>query len=100
MESPDGVGLMELASFNQFLGAAVKAGASDIHFKAGTAPAVRVNGDLRAVRMPALRPEDTQAIAGHILGQARWKGVLDELRELDASYALEGVGRFRASVFR
>src|SRR5438270_13072315 len=91
---------MELATFNQFLGAAVKNAASDIHFKAGVPPAVRVNGDLRTVRVPALRPEDTRAIAGHILGAARWKGEVDDLREVDTSYALEGVGRFRASVFR
>ncbi|MEW5850233.1 MAG: PilT/PilU family type 4a pilus ATPase [Myxococcota bacterium] len=91
---------MDLATFNQFLGAAVKAGASDIHFKAGTAPAVRVNGELRPVRVPALHAEDTQRIAGHILNAARWRGNMEELREVDTSYALEGTGRFRASVFR
>jgi len=91
---------MDLATFNQFLGAAVKTGASDIHFKAGVAPAVRINGDLRGIRVPALRPEDTAAIAGHILAAARWQGDLQALQEVDASYALEGVSRFRASVFR
>ena len=91
---------MDLATFNQFLGAAVKSGASDIHFKAGVAPAVRINGDLRTVRVPALRPEDTAAVAGHILGHARWHGDLEGLQEVDTSYALEGVSRFRASVFR
>jgi twitching motility protein PilT len=91
---------MELQAFNQFLGAAVKAGASDIHFKAGVVPAIRVNGELRAIRVPALRPEDTAAIAGHVLTAARWRGDLDALQEVDTSYALEGVSRFRASVFR
>jgi twitching motility protein PilT len=91
---------MDLATFNQFLGAAVKSGASDIHFKAGVAPAVRIHGELRTVRVPALRPEDTAAIAGHILAAARWHGDPDALQEVDTSYALEGVSRFRASVFR
>ena len=91
---------MDLATFNQFLGAAVKTGASDIHFKAGVVPALRINGELRGIRVPALRPEDTAAIAGHILGAARWDGDLAHLQEVDTSYALEGVSRFRASVFR
>jgi twitching motility protein PilT len=91
---------MDLATFNQFLGAAVKTGASDIHFKAGVPPAVRINGDLRGIRVPALRPEDTEAVAGHILAAARWSGDLASLQEVDTSYALEGVSRFRASVFR
>jgi twitching motility protein PilT len=91
---------MDLQAFNQFLGAAVKAGASDIHFKAGVVPAIRVNGELRAIRVPALRPEDTAAVAGHILAAARWRGDPGALQEVDTSYALEGVSRFRASVFR
>lgn len=91
---------MELQTFNQFLSAAVKNGSSDIHFKVGAAPAVRVNGQLLPVKVPALHPDDTQRIAQHILTQHRFKGVLDDLREYDASYALEGVCRFRASIFR
>ena len=91
---------MELGTFQQFLAGASKTGASDIHFKVGSAPAVRINGDLRAVRVPAMTPDDTARVAGHILTAARWQGDLDSLREVDTSYALEGVGRFRASVFR
>ena len=91
---------MELPTFNQFLAAAVKNGSSDIHFKVGSSPAVRVNGQLVPVKVPALHAEDTQRIAGHILKQHHFKGELDELREYDASYALEGVCRFRASIFR
>ncbi len=91
---------MELATFNQFLAAAVKNGASDVHFKVGSAPALRVNGQLLPVKVPALQPEDTSRIARHILGQSRWKGDFEELRDWDTSYLLEGVGRFRANVFR
>src|SRR5688500_12198996 len=91
---------MELATFNQFLAAAVKNGASDIHFKSGVAPALRINGQLLPVKVPALAAEDTSRIAKHILAQSRYGAPLDELREWDTSYALEGVGRFRASIFR
>ena len=50
---------MEQATFNQFLAAAVKNGASDVHFKVGSSPALRVNGQLLPVKVPALQPEDT-----------------------------------------
>jgi len=91
---------MELDTFNQFLSGAVNIGASDIHFKVGSPPAVRVAGTLKPVRVPALQPEDTEQIASHVLEAARFSGELDRLREFDASYALEGVGRFRAAIFR
>jgi twitching motility protein PilT len=91
---------MELATFNQFLAAAVKNGASDIHFKVGGSPALRVNGQLLPVKVPALQPEDTARIAKHILASSRYKGNLDELSDWDTSYALDGVGRFRANIFR
>jgi twitching motility protein PilT len=91
---------MELATFNQFLAAAVKNGASDVHFKVGSAPALRVNGQLLPVKVPALQPEDTNRIARHLLGASRYKGTLDDLQDWDTSYPLEGVGRFRANIFR
>jgi twitching motility protein PilT len=91
---------MELATFNQFLGAAVKNGASDVHFKVGSAPALRVNGQLLPVKVPALQAEDTKRICQHILSAGRFAGQIDELRDLDTSYALEGVGRFRANIHR
>jgi twitching motility protein PilT len=91
---------MDVATFHQFLSGAVKSGASDIHFKASSAPAIRVNGELRPVRLPALAAQDTLRIAEHILTGARWGGDMNQLREVDTSYAVEGVGRFRASVFR
>jgi twitching motility protein PilT len=91
---------MDQATFHQFLAGAVNSGASDIHFKPGSAPAVRVNGELRPVRLPALAGEDMARIADHILSSARWSGDRAQLREVDTSYAVDGVGRFRASVFR
>ncbi len=91
---------MEINTFNQFLAAAVKNGASDVHFKVGSAPALRINGQLLPVKVPALQPDDTKRIAGHVLSQVRWRGDLEQLQDFDASYALEGVGRFRVNIFR
>jgi twitching motility protein PilT len=91
---------MEQATFNQFLAAAVKNGASDVHFKVGAAPALRVNGQLLPVKVPALQPEDTLRIAAHVLKANHWKGLLEEVQDIDTSYALEGVGRFRVNLHR
>ena len=91
---------MEQRTFNQLLAAAVKNGASDVHLKAGAPPALRINGALLPVKVPALIPEDTKAVAEFILKTNRWKGVLDELRDWDTSYAVEDVGRFRCNIFR
>jgi twitching motility protein PilT len=91
---------MELATFNQFLAAAVKNGASDVHFKVGSSPALRVSGQLLPVKVPALQPEDTARICRHLLSSSRYQGQLEDLQDWDTSYALEGVGRFRANVFR
>lgn len=91
---------MEQTTFHQLLGAAIRNGASDLHFKVGAPPALRINGVLRPIRAPALAPDDLDRICGYVLSAARWKGKLDELTEADASYALDGVGRFRTAIFR
>jgi len=91
---------MEQRTFNQLLAAAVKNGASDLHLKAGAPPALRINGALLPVKIPALNPDDTQNIASFILAGARWTGDLAELRDWDTSYAVEDVGRFRCNIFR
>ncbi|MGZ6142401.1 MAG: type IV pilus twitching motility protein PilT, partial [Myxococcales bacterium] len=74
--------------------------ASDIHLKSGAPPALRISGSLLPVKVPALMPEDTQAIAQFILTNARWKGDIHDLRDWDTSYAVQDVGRFRVNIFR
>jgi twitching motility protein PilT len=91
---------MELATFNQFLAAAVKNGASDVHFKVGSSPALRVNGQLLPIKVPALQGEDTARIVKHLLHHNRNADAIETLQDFDTSYALEGIARFRANIFR
>ena len=84
----------------QILRAAVKGGVSDVHFKAGEPVLLRVQGRLQALNSPKLRPEDTQRVfeslrPAHLAAQDS-----ETLREMDFSYAMSGVGRFRVNVFR
>jgi twitching motility protein PilT len=91
---------MEQATFHQLLTAAVQNGVSDVHFKLDAPPAVRLSGELRPVKVPALAAQDLERIAQYVLAQGRYPGTLETLTEWDTSYAIEGVARFRASVFR
>src|SRR5438105_14538800 len=89
---------MEQRTFNQLLAAAVKNGASDVHIKAGAPPALRINGALLPVKVPALMPEDCANIAKFILAGNRIE--LNDVRDVDTSYFVDDVGRFRTNIFK
>jgi twitching motility protein PilT len=93
---------MDLASFHKLLMFGIEKGVSDIHFEVGYPPHYRLQGELLgAVKVPPLKPADTEDIARFILEQRGTS--IDPNRafaEIDAPYALSGAGRFRASVFR
>jgi pilus retraction protein PilT len=93
---------MDLPSFHKLLLFGVEKGVSDIHFEVGYPPHYRLQGELLgAVKVPPLKPSDTEDIARFILDG---RGVtIDPNRpfaEIDTSYAIPQAGRFRASIFR
>src|SRR5512143_1681427 len=86
--------------FHSLLQLAVKRQASDVHFEVGYPPTYRVFGELLAAKYPPLTHADTEAIANVVL-QAPGSGFTPlDFRELDRSYSLPGVSRFRASIFK
>jgi len=85
---------------NQLLAKAVAAKASDVHLKVGIPPAARVRGDLVFFRTEPLRPEDTENIARVLIKDPKVRAEISTLREHDAAYAAEGVGRFRVNIYR
>ncbi len=96
----EGQGPLSEELFHSFLQLAVKRQASDIHFEAGYPPTYRVFGELLAAKYPPLTHADTEAIANFLL-QAPGSGFTPlDFREVDRSYSLAGVSRFRASVFK
>jgi twitching motility protein PilT len=72
---------------------------SDIHFKVGRPPLVRVNGDLRAAALPALSVGDTERMAKHFMSDDLWERFRHNF-DIDTSYSLKNVSRFRVNVFR
>jgi twitching motility protein PilT len=96
----EGQGPLSEEMFNSFLQLAVKRQASDVHFEVGYPPTYRVFGELLAAKYPPLTHSDTEAIANFVL-QAPGSGFSPlDFREVDRSYSLPGVSRFRASIFK
>ena len=91
---------MDQHVLHRLLAFGVERGVSDIHFEVGYPPHYRLNGELLgAIKVPPLTSADTESIAKMILGSR----VVDFNRpfgEVDVSYSLAGMGRFRASIFR
>jgi len=86
--------------FHQLLGKAIAARARDVHLKVGQPPGARVRGDLVYFRIDPIRPEDTEAVAHHVIGDPNVLREIPTLREYDGSYEAPGIGRFRVNVYR
>lgn len=86
--------------FHQLLTKAISARARDVHLKVGQPPGARVHGELVYFRVDAIRPEDTEAVAHHVIGDGSVLRDLPTLREYDGSYDAPGIGRFRVNVYR
>jgi twitching motility protein PilT len=86
--------------FHQLLGKAIAARARDVHLKAGQPPGARVRGELVFFRLEPIRPEDTEAVAHHLIADESVLRDLAALREYDGSYDAPGIGRFRVNVYR
>src|SRR6478735_8674211 len=80
--------------------AAVDRGASDLHIKAGDVFRARINGDLVALTKQALTPDQTRAIALHLMTNEDDKARLDKILDYDCSWAAAGIGRFRVNIMK
>jgi len=73
--------------------------ASDLHIKAGSAPVIRVDGELMLMDEPPLTPEDTKDVAASIMTDKQIRR-FSEHNEIDFAYSSPNLGRFRVNVFR
>ena len=73
-------------------------GASDVHLVAGSAPIYRINGQLIPTDEGRLMANDTYEMAKSILTDELWE-VLENKREVDLSYGIENISRFRVNIF-
>jgi twitching motility protein PilT len=87
-----------MATLPELLQALVENNGSDLHITTDTPPQVRVNGRLTALDLPALGPADTKALAYSVLTDQQKKR-FEEDQELDFSFGIRGLARFRCNVF-
>src|SRR5436853_5092674 len=84
----------------QIIKAAVDRGASDLHIKAGDVFRARIHGDLVPLTKQALTPEQTRAIALHLMSNEDDKARVDKLLDYDCSWSAAGIGRFRVNMMK
>ena len=85
-------------TIQELLEIAVKEDASDLHITTYVPPRIRVHGSLKSIDHPPLTPSETKQIIYSILSD-RQKKQFEEKLELDFSFGLKDLGRFRANVF-
>ncbi len=91
---------MDIAVFQKLLISAIQKNASDIHLQVGYPPLFRINGELVEIKYHPLEMEETETIVTEILSHTYQRPKAQEISELDVSYGLEGVGRFRVNIYR
>ncbi|MCG3171873.1 MAG: Twitching mobility protein [Myxococcota bacterium] len=85
-------------TLHQLLKAMVEKGSSDLHITTGSPPQLRIDGRLIPLRTPPLTPVQTKEICYSILTDAQ-KAKFEEENELDLSFGVKGLSRFRANLF-
>lgn len=90
-----------MISLDEILRLAIQKEASDIHLKAGIIPVIRKRGVLRPLSssLPALTSAGLEEMAFSVM-DARQRQVFEEKKDIDISYGLTGVGRFRMNILK
>ncbi|WP_282019947.1 type IV pilus twitching motility protein PilT [Planomicrobium okeanokoites] len=83
---------------DKVLTAAKELNVSDIHLTTGIPPVFRMHGTLRRYGEEMITPEHSEAIAKAIMPDSLWETFLEK-GEMDYSYAISGIGRYRVNTF-
>src|SRR3954454_458795 len=87
-----------MATLPELLKTVIDLDGSDLHLTTQTPPQIRVHGKLQTLDLPVLGPSDTKALAYSVLTDAQKKR-FEEALELDFSFGIRGLARFRCNVF-
>src|SRR5690348_14961156 len=88
-------GFMDIAELLAF---SVKNKASDLHLSAGLPPMIRVDGDIRRINLPALEHKQVHALVYDIMSDKQRRDY-EEFLEVDFSFEIPGLARFRVNAF-
>jgi len=82
----------------QLLAFSAKNKASDLHLSAGLPPMIRIHGDMRRINVPPLTHQDVHSMVYDIMSDGQRK-VYEENLEVDFSFEIPGLSRFRVNAF-
>jgi twitching motility protein PilT len=71
----------------------------DLHLSSGAIPSIRVDGEIKRLGIPVVKPAEVESMVHEILTPEQ-KRIFQENLELDFAFSLDGVGRFRCNVYR
>jgi twitching motility protein PilT len=92
-------GELKVISLKDLLEVTIKENASDLHLTVGVPPVIRINGELTQIGKEKLQPINTDEYAKEILGEVSYSQYL-KLGEIDTSFSVAGLGRFRVNLFK
>ncbi len=87
-----------MANMHQLLKAMIEKGSSDLHVSTGSAPQIRVDGQMESLNLEKLSPAETKQLCYSVLTDAQ-KRQFEEESELDLSFGVKGLSRFRGNIF-
>jgi twitching motility protein PilT len=87
-----------MATLPELLKLLVDRDGSDLHITTNTAPQIRVHGHLQRLQMPEMQPAETKQLVYSVLTDSQKKR-FEETQELDFSFGIKGLARFRCNVF-
>ncbi len=87
-----------MTTLPELLKTLVEMDGSDLHIATSTPPQVRVHGHLQRLPLPELQPSETKQLVYSVLTDAQKKR-FEEMLELDFSFGIKGLARFRCNVF-
>nr|WP_315248844.1 type IV pilus twitching motility protein PilT [uncultured Duganella sp.] len=82
----------------ELLAFSVKNKASDLHLSAGLPPMIRVHGDVRRINLPPLEHKDVHGMIYDIMNDGQ-RNIYEEMLEIDFSFAIPGLARFRVNAY-
>ncbi len=82
----------------ELLAFGVKNKASDLHLSAGLPPMIRVHGDIRKINLPAMEHAEVHDMVYDIMNDGQRK-IYEENKEIDFSFEIPGLARFRVNAF-
>lgn len=85
-------------TLHQLLRAMVDSNATDLHITTGAAPMLRIDGDLVPLKAPKMGPVESKNLCYSILSDKQ-KQRFEETQELDLSFGVKGLARFRCNLF-